>query len=298
MVTKLPPLVEENINNLMDVADELVWKDAGPFDQVDSDGLRTAILNTSSKLSQQPHLLDTSHSSEHTFSLADGLHSYSSFPVSTTLGPGSLRQGKKDKVEHGLNYIKESGKGSEVPGYSRRLWKAKKAVHKMVLHSDVGLAETCSLALHGLVGRLSYRYLCNESIPKWVEHNWKRELGYTPEIRYPTKGWYGFICRSPEDSTRLLAKKWMVGRSSMMIKRWRLAFNPDIESFQMCHLWVLLPGLPLHLWNTSAREAICNSLGSFVSLDDSVMSTPSRKMGKILVEIIIHGGLPEIMEID
>jgi hypothetical protein len=84
-----------------------------------------------------------------------------------------------------------------VPGYSRRLWKAKKAVHKMVLVSDVGLVETCSLALCGLVGRLSYRYLCNESIPVWVEHNWKRELGYTPEIRYLTKGWYSFICKSP-----------------------------------------------------------------------------------------------------
>jgi hypothetical protein len=45
-------------------------------------------------------------------------------------------------------------------------------------------------------------------------------------------------------------------------------------------------------------EVIGNSLGSFVSLYDSVMKAPSRKMGKILVEIDIHGGLPEIMEID
>jgi len=58
-----------------------------------------------------------------------------------------------------------------VPGYSRRLWKAKKAVHKMVLGLDVGLVETCFLALSRLVDRLSYRYLCNESIPEWVEHN-------------------------------------------------------------------------------------------------------------------------------
>jgi hypothetical protein len=90
MATKLPPLVEENVNNLMDVADELVWKDAGLFDQVDSTGLCTTILNTSSKLSQQPPLLHTSHSSEHTFSFANDLHSSSSFPVSTTIGPSSL----------------------------------------------------------------------------------------------------------------------------------------------------------------------------------------------------------------
>jgi hypothetical protein len=75
----------------MDVANELVWKDAGLFDQVYSAGLRTAILNTSSNLSQQTPLSYTSHRSEHTFSFADDLHSSSSFFVSTTLGPGSLR---------------------------------------------------------------------------------------------------------------------------------------------------------------------------------------------------------------
>jgi hypothetical protein len=115
-----------------------------------------------------------------------------------------------------------------------------------------------------------------------------------PEIRYLTKGWYGFICKSPEDSARLLAKRWVVGRSSMMIKRWRLAFNPETKYFQKRHLWVLLPGLPLHLWTVAAMEAIGNSLGSFVSLDDTVMKAPSRNMGKILVEINIHGGLPKL----
>jgi hypothetical protein len=127
---------------------------------------------------------------------------------------------------------------------------------------------------------------------------WRKELGYSPEIRYLTKGWYGFICKTPEDSARLLAKRWVVGRSSLMIKRWRVAFNPVTEYFEKRHLWVLLPGLPLHLWTVAAMEAIGNSLGSFVSLDDSVMKAPSRKMGKILVEINIHEGLPEVMEID
>jgi hypothetical protein len=75
----------------MDVANELVWKDAGLFDQVDSAGLRTAILNTSSNLAQQTSLSHIYHSSKHTFSFADDMHSSSSFLVSTMLGPGSLR---------------------------------------------------------------------------------------------------------------------------------------------------------------------------------------------------------------
>jgi hypothetical protein len=35
-------------------------------------------------------------------------------------------------------------RGLETLVISRRQWKAKKTVHKMVLGSDVGLAETCS----------------------------------------------------------------------------------------------------------------------------------------------------------
>jgi hypothetical protein len=42
-------------------------------------------------------------------------------------------------------------------GGSRRQWKANKVVKRMVLGSDIGLKETCRLALCGLVGRISYR---------------------------------------------------------------------------------------------------------------------------------------------
>jgi hypothetical protein len=93
---------------------------------------------------------------------------------------GYLNKGTKDKEELDSKQINSTGKVTERQEYSRRLWKAKKGVHKMVLGSDIGLAETCSLALCGLVGRLSYKYLCNVSIPEWVDENWRKELGYSP----------------------------------------------------------------------------------------------------------------------
>jgi hypothetical protein len=147
----------------------------------------------------------------------------------------------RDKGKTVTNHLKEGGKGARSTGSSRRLWRAKKSVHKMVLGSDVGLAETYTLALCGLVGRLSYKYLCKVSIPEWVELNWKPVLGYSPEIIYLTKGWVGFICNTPEDTALLLAQRWVIGGSSLMIKRWHLAFNPETKYFQFRHLWVLLP---------------------------------------------------------
>jgi hypothetical protein len=67
-------------------------------------------------------------------------------------------------------------------------------------------------------------------------------------------GWFGFHCKTPEDASLLLSSFWTYDGSSLMLKRWRLAFNPDTDYFQHRHLWVLLPGLPLHLWNEEALE--------------------------------------------
>jgi hypothetical protein len=108
----------------------------------------------------------------------------------------------------------------------------------------------------------------------------------------------GFLCKTPEDSAILLAQKWVLSGSSLMIKRWHLAFNPATEYFQYRHLWILLPGLPLQFWNKAALEAIGNSLGTFLSVDNSTLSATSRKIGKILVEMDVHGGLPELLEIE
>jgi len=95
-----------------------------------------------------------------------------------------------------------SGKRAGSNSWDRRKQrKAKKTIHKMVLGSDICLTETCSLALCGLVGRLSYHYLWKVSFMEWIDINWKLLLGYKPELVRLTKGWIGIICKRPEDTT-------------------------------------------------------------------------------------------------
>jgi hypothetical protein len=50
----------------------------------------------------------------------------------------------------------------------RRVWKPNKRIKRMVLGSDVGLEETCRLALCGLVGRLFYSYLADSPVRGWI----------------------------------------------------------------------------------------------------------------------------------
>jgi hypothetical protein len=39
-------------------------------------------------------------------------------------------------------------------------------------------------------------------------------------------------------------------------------------------------------------------LGKFITLDLQTLENSSRKMGRILVEMDIHGGLPEVLDIE
>ena len=85
-----------------------------------------------------------------------------------------------------------------------------------------------------------------------------------------------------------------MGGNSRMLKWWRVAFDPTTEYFQMHHLWVLLPGLPIHLWNEGALMAIENTLGTFISVDRQNLTTLVRKFVRVLVEMDIHNWLPEV----
>jgi hypothetical protein len=54
----------------------------------------------------------------------------------------------------------------------RKQWSSNKVVNKMVLGSDVGLEDTCSLSLYALVGRFAYGICVVRKTPAWMERVW------------------------------------------------------------------------------------------------------------------------------
>jgi len=83
-----------------------------------------------------------------------------------------------------------------------------------------------------------------------------------------------------------------------MLKQWRVMFDPLTNDFQYRHLWLLLLGLPIHLWNEGDLKAIGEALGNFISLDTTTLVNSARKVGRIFVEVDIHEGLPEVLDIE
>jgi hypothetical protein len=99
------------------------------------------------------------------------------------------------------------------------------------------------MALCSLVGRLSYKHLCNTDLDDWMVKAWRPLLGYTPSLSCLEHGWLYFHFLSLEDSTTILEHLWTFDGSSLMLKRWRVCFDPSQDYLRLIHLWVLLPGL-------------------------------------------------------
>jgi hypothetical protein len=74
--------------------------------------------------------------------------------------------------------------------------------------------------------------------------------------------------------------------------------QPETEYFSLRHIWVLLPGMPLYLWNEGALSAIGDTLGKFIMIDRENLAAASRKVGRVLVEMDVHQGLPATLEIE
>jgi hypothetical protein len=62
-----------------------------------------------------------------------------------------------------LGGFKDPADQSQSVSYRRKLWKANKKAKHLVLGNDVGLEDTCRMALCALVGRLSYKSLSKGS---------------------------------------------------------------------------------------------------------------------------------------
>jgi hypothetical protein len=170
--------------------------------------------------------------------------------------------------------------GAQKP--QTRAWTSKITKRKMVLGDDIGLKDSVSLSLCALVGQISYKDLCRSELTPWVHSTWWPLLGYDPKITHLTCGWLCFHFKSPEDSSYILEHLWTLDGGSLLLKLWWINFDPSLDYFIHRHLWVLLPGLPLHLWNQKSLESIGNALGRLHLCGASISSKLRQETGKSL----------------
>jgi hypothetical protein len=83
-----------------------------------------------------------------------------------------------------------------------------------------------------------------------------------------------------------------------MLKKWHPGLNPEKEIVRFRHLWVLMPSCPLVFWILEAFKEIGNAIGKFVYIDPQLLTGSDRRVGRLLVEVDIFGGLMEEIDIE
>jgi hypothetical protein len=128
-----------------------------------------------------------------------------------------------------------------------RAWKPKKSRRRLVIGMDVSLVETCRLSLCALVGRIANKTRSAITLGEWMKKAWVPIIGYSPEFSLLPRGWFGLIFKSLEDTQLIRGDFWDIEGGSLILKRWRIWFDPYKDYFSYRLLWVLLPGLSLNL---------------------------------------------------
>jgi hypothetical protein len=224
-------MMDVEVTALMSADDEAIWKRVGLFNSKVEYTAKQTVKGTF-RSAWDPKLPRSLPNLQEENVLATvQLSGAKSKWDSSELLSGKKKRGFGQLDEH---YRKEGGIQNV---FSRRdqgrlkPWKANKTKQRFVMGSDIGLEDACTMAMCMLVGRLSYRKFCHTPLEDWVASNWKPLLGYSLEVFYLSQGWFGFRCRTSEDASLLLDTLWVVDGGSIMLKRWRINFDPSREYF-------------------------------------------------------------------
>ena len=76
------------------------------------------------------------------------------------------------------------------------------------------------------------------------------------------------------------------------MKPWNPSFDPTSEQISSAPVWVRLPNLPLHLWNSTSLEAIGNALGTFYFSSEDTHAYFKTTYARICVEMDFSKGFP------
>ena len=79
------------------------------------------------------------------------------------------------------------------------------------------------------------------------------------------------------------------------MNKWTPYFNPTRDVPSAVPIWVRLPHLPLHCWNSESLEAIGNKLEKYIDREER---KDKYSCARICVEVDLEIGLPEAIKLN
>jgi hypothetical protein len=169
------------------------------------------------------------------------------------------------------------------------------AIPEICLPPEQPMKVAISLSERGLVGQFMGLWPSTRSTDNWIQRNWRPLTKNSVTCYSVGKGFYIFEFISQEDRDLIFRNgPYFMGTQGLYLNRWTPNFDPALEIPKDVPVWVRLPNLPIHCWNSTSLQAIGNGLGHYI---DKADPKDQYSCARICVEVDLEVGLPEAVNL-
>jgi hypothetical protein len=180
---------------------------------------------------------------------------------------------------------------AETPSFVRKL----DNVPEINLPPEQPMKVALSLSDRGLVGQFMGLWPSTRTTDNWIQRNWRPLIKNSVTCYAVGRGYFIFEFISQEDRDLIFRNgPYFMGTQGLYLNRWTPNFDPASEVPKDVPVWVRLPNLPIHCWNSSSLQAIGNGLGHYIDRADP---KDQYSCARICVEVDLEIGLPEAVKL-
>ena len=148
-----------------------------------------------------------------------------------------------------------------IPKFIKKL----DAVPEIDLPTDQPIKIALALAERGLVGQFMGLWPSSKTTDDWIQRNWRPQLKNNVTCYPVGRGFFIFEFISKEDRDLVFRNgPYFMGSQGLYLNKWTPDFNAEVDVPKEVPVWVRLPNLPVHCWNSQTLEKVGNALGKYI----------------------------------
>lgn len=148
-----------------------------------------------------------------------------------------------------------------------------------------------------LVGKFLGPHTNIELVCNLIRNQW--HLKGHVQVEALAKGFFSFSFTCDEDLLKVLVGgAWVIGKSTLVLKKWEAGFSSSSYSFDLASVWVHLPRLPLEFWDEKVFKGIVSTFGCLLSIDNLTASRHRLVYARLCVILDQATDLPSMIKIN
>jgi hypothetical protein len=190
--------------------------------------------------------------------------------------------------------VNSSGKKSVAPAIPKFIKKLED-IPEIALPEERPMQIALALAQRGLVGQFMGLWPSSKTTDDWIQRNWKPNLAHGVTCYPVGRGFFVFEFISEEDRDLIFRNgPYFMGSQGLYLNKWTPDFDPMVDTPKEVPVWVRLPNLPMHCWDSESLQRIGNGVGRYIDRADN---RGQYSCARICVEVDLEAGLPEAVKL-